>query len=141
MAARCPGLEYEVWPAWEIDWFFDPPPYEHHDRCRDRQGNEYPCGVAYQMRGWAETAGDWRTPDERQAINGDLMNGYHVAIRGHQTGVNIGYSDASVTFISMDTPWDDSKTLKEQLLIWAPVASQPIGILPHLEVYKWFDTQ
>ena len=59
----------------------------------------------------------------------------------HPNGLNVGFSDASATFVSMDTPWDDTKTLKEQLLEWNPTPVGPIGIPNHLLTYKFFDKQ
>ena len=142
LAVRCPGKDYEDWPAEDIDNFLDPPSWPFDGPAVDpADGTEYPGRTCYQMRGWEQTAADWRTPDERQAINGDMINGYSTAINPHKTGVNVGYSDASVTYISMDTPFNDARTFKEQLLLWAPLPHIPIGILPHLEAYKFFDGQ
>ena len=107
------------------------------------------------MRGWEETAGDWRTPDERQAINSDMCTNIYDMIgwpgRGarptgqgkgaHRDGVNIGFSDASSTFVHMDTPFDETKTFLEQCLEWNPTPSGPFGIFPHLEMYQFFDKQ
>ena len=142
LAVRCPGRDYEDWPAEDIDNFLDPPSWPFDGPAVDpANGTEYPGRTCYQMRGWEQTAADWRTPDERQAINGDMINGYSTAINPHETGVNVGYSDASVAYISIDTPFNYARTFKEQLLLWAPLPHIPIGVLPHLEAYKFFDGQ
>ena len=155
LAVRCPGRDYEDWPAKDIDNFLDPPPWPFDGPAIDSEGNEYPGRTCYQMRGWEETAGDWKTPDERQAINSDMILNVWVIAGGVQGGiaawadqgdgghpdlVNVGYSDASSTSIHLDTPYDDTRSFREQLLVWVPNHS-PIGILEYLEAYKWFDTQ
>ena len=152
LAALCPGRDYWEWPARHIAELLDPPPWPHDPPCTDRQGNKYPCGFTYQMRGWEQSAGDWRTPDQRQAINSDMMVNYYVMVGGvggqldqgdgaHRDGINIGFSDASSTFVHIDTPYDETRSFGEQMLIWNPSPSGPIGIFPHLEAYKFFDRQ
>ena len=142
LAVRCPAREYAEWPVREIDNFLDPPPWSHDPPCTDSLGNKYPCGFSYQMRGWEETAGDWRTPDQRQAINSDMVINLAVAEIAHEPGVNVGYSDASASFISGDTPYlNTSLTFYEQMRVWQPMEFGPIGIYPHLDAYKFFDTQ
>ena len=139
--ARCPMRRYE-WPAKDIDNFLDPPPWPFDGPLVDADGEEFPERTCYQMRGWEKTAGDWRTPDQRQAISGDMINCHMTVVdMGHPTGVGIGYSDASITHISKDTPYNEVRTFEEQLLTWSPACCAPIGVLAHLEAYKWFDTQ
>ena len=58
-----------------------------------------------------------------------------------EAGINAGYSDASVSFIPFDAPFDQGRTFKEQMLLWNPGPSGPIGIAQHLEAYRWFDRQ
>ena len=151
LGVRCAGRDYEDWPAEDIDNFLDNPPWPFDGPAIDAEGNEYPWRVCYQMRGWEETAGDWRAPDERQAISSDMILNFFVAFGGsgaqadqgdgaHKV-INVGYSDASATSINPDTPYDDTRTFGEQMLFWNPSAAGPIGVVPYLEAYKFFDTQ
>ena len=154
LGVRCPGRDYEDWPAKDIDNFLDPPPWPFDGPAVDpADGTEYPWRTCYQMRGWTETAADWKTPDQRQAINSDMILNLAVMVGSddgntgdkgkgaHPNGINIGFSDASSTFVSVDTPWDDVRTFEEQMTLWQPSHLNPIGILQHLEVYKFFDKQ
>ena len=155
LAVRCPGRDYEDWPAYNIDDFLDPPPWPTDPYPIDHDGNEYPAGTLTHFRGWEFSVADWRTPDQRQAINSDLILNIYVMIGwpggghpptdqgdgAHPNGLNVGFSDASATFVSMDTPWDDTKTFKEQLLEWNPNPWGPFGIPNHLLTYKFFDKQ
>lgn len=150
LGVRCPGRDYEDWPAKDIDNFLDPPPWPFDGPAVDpADGTEYPWRTCYQMRGWTETAADWKTPDQRQATNSDMVLSKFTILGGpgdkgsgaHPTGANVGYSDASATFVSVDTPWDDTRTWEEQMFIWQPHPHSPIGVISHLEVYKFFDRQ
>lgn len=137
LAVRCPGRDYEDWPAEDIDNFLDPPPWPFDGPAVDPEGNEYPGRVCYQMRGWEQTAGDWRTPDQRKAINSDMMLGTFTMTRGHQEGLNVGYSDASASFITGNAPYlTTGLTFYERVQTWGAVHT-----LQHLDAYQWFDTQ
>ena len=145
LGVRCTGRDYEDWPAEDIDNFLDNPPWPFDGPAIDAEGNEYPWRVCYQMRGWEETAGDWRAPDERKAVGSDMILNYLAESKlSHETGINVSYSDASVGFISWDTPFTDGHghhTFREHMIALNPTSSGPIGVLPHRDVYRWFDTQ
>ena len=154
LAVRCPGRDYEDWPAKDIDNFLDPPPWSWQVMT-DAEGVQWPQRTCYNMRGWEQTSADWKTPDERQAINSDICVNLYVMIGwpghgaaptdqgkgAHSNGLNIAFSDASATFVHVDTPWDETKSFLDQMMQWNPTPVGPFGIFPHLEMYQFFDRQ
>ena len=155
LGVRCAGRDYEDWPAEDIDNFLDNPPWPFDGPAIDAEGNEYPGRVCYNMRGWEQTSADWRTPDQRQAINSDICMNLYVMIGwpghgsaptdqgkgAHSNGLNIAFSDASSTFVHVDTPWDETKSFLDQMMQWNSTPVGPFGILPHVEMYQFFDSQ
>ena len=141
LAFLCPGRDYEDWPAKDILNFLDPPPWSW-DVMTDAEGVQWPQRTCYMARGWEETSADWRTPDQRKAIGSDMILNYlSESKNSHEVGINVSYSDASATFVSWNAPFDPTRTFAEQMIAWNPTSSGPIGIFPHLEAYRWFDTQ
>ena len=141
-ALRCPGRDYEDWPAEDIDNFLEPPPWPFDGPLIDNEGDEYPQRTCYMARGWEETPGDWRTPDERKAISSDIFLNYWVVIKGHDPGLNVGYSDGSATFVPGATEYlGTGRPFFEQMQVWQSNPGSPIGIFPHLNSYKWYDVQ
>lgn len=143
LAVRCPGKDYEDWPAEDIDNFLDRPSWPFDGPAIDPEdGQEYPWRTTYQMRGWELTSADWRTPDQRQAINSNMLMNYWTAKNSHTTGVNVGYSDASAGFVSFDTPYlDAANNFGDQMIEWHPSSANTFGVANHLRVYKFFDVQ